>query len=120
MPWLTSAALPSVGDIIRMPKKPKGPEVSPAFRDSTSAPFVYFDTAPVFGLVAGTIQIELVSRTLVPTTDGGAKPEFQVTGRLRCNPQAARNLRDALNRALTMLEAAQSDNAHAAHGEKLN
>lgn len=103
-----------------MPKKPKGPEVNPSFRDSTSAPFVYFDTAPVFGIVAGTVQVELVSRTLVPTVDGGAKSEFQVTGRLRCSPQAARNLRDALSRALTMLEAPPSDHAHAAHGEKLN
>ncbi len=103
-----------------MPKTPKGPEVSPGFRDSTSAPFVYFDTAPTFGIMAGTIQIELVSRTLVPTADGGAKPEFQVTGRLRCSPQAARNLRDVLNKALTLLEAAAADAAHAAHGEKLN
>jgi hypothetical protein len=103
-----------------MPKAPKPSDVNPAFRDSTSAPFIYFDTAPVFGIVAGTVQIELVSRTLVPTADGGAKPEFQVTGRLRCNPQAARNLRNALNRALTMLEAPPSDGTHAAHGEKLN
>jgi hypothetical protein len=103
-----------------MPKTPKTPAVSPAFRDSTTAPFVYFDTAPVFGIAAGTVQIELVSRTLVPTADGGANPEFQVTGRLRCSAQAARNLRDALNRALTMLEAPPSDHAHAAHGEKLN
>jgi hypothetical protein len=103
-----------------MPKKPKGPEVSPSFRDSTSAPFVYFDAVPALGIMTGSVQIELVSRTLVPTVDGGAKPEFQVTGRLRCSPQAARNLRDALNRALTMLEAPPSDQTHAAHGETLN
>lgn len=103
-----------------MAKKPEGPEVSPTFRENTSAPFVYFDIAPVFGIFTGAVQIELISRTLVPTVGGGAKSEFQVTGRLRCSAQAARNLRDALNRALSMLEAPPSEDTHAAHGEKLN
>jgi hypothetical protein len=98
-------------------KTPKPLEASPGFRDSTSAPFVYFDSAPTFGIMAGAIQIELVSRTLVPTADGGAKPEFQVTGRLRCSAQAARNLREVLNKALAMLEAPPADSTQ---GDKLN
>jgi hypothetical protein len=103
-----------------MPKTPKPPDVTPGFRDSTSAPFVYFDTAPTFGIMAGTIQVELISRTLVPTADGGAKPEFQVTGRLRCSPKAAKNLREVLTKALAMLEASSADHTQAAHGDKLN
>ena len=101
-----------------MPKKPKCDEASPLFRESTSAPFIYFDVAPAIGIISGSVQIELVSRTLVPTADGGAQSEFQVTGRLRCSPQAARNLRDALNKVLAMLEAPPSN--HAAQGQKLN
>jgi hypothetical protein len=104
-----------------MVEAPTQAEVTPGFRDSDSAPFVYFDTTATFGVLAGVIQIELVSRTLVPTTDGGVKREFRVTGRLRCSPAAARYLREAIDKTLDMVTKEQEGApATAVQANKLN
>jgi hypothetical protein len=100
-----------------MTETPKTAEVSPGFRDNPDAPIVYFDTAATFGVLAGAIQIELVSRTLVPTVDGGVKVEFLITGRLRCSPAAAHQLRDAIDKSLDMLTKEQGAQVQAS---KLN
>jgi len=76
---------------------------SPGFRDNHNAPIIYFDTAATFGVLNGAVQIELVGRTLIPTADGNARMEFVVTGRLRCSPTAAEQLRESINRSLDML-----------------
>jgi hypothetical protein len=52
----------------------------------------------------GAIQIELASRVLIPTPDGKVTPEFICTGHLRCSPAAAMLLREALDKALQMLQ----------------
>jgi hypothetical protein len=47
------------------------------------------------------LQIELAANTIVP--DGaGTKSEFLVVAHLRCAPEAARAIRDAIDRALEM------------------
>lgn len=89
----------------------------PPYIDAGTAEFVYFDVAPTFGVMNGAIQIELASRILIP---GPEAPEsrFLMTGRLRCSPAAAGNLRDAINSALEQLE--QLQQGQVATGSKLN
>jgi hypothetical protein len=99
-----------------MTEAPKQTDPSPTFRDSDSAPFVYFDNSATFGVLAGAIQIELVSRILVPLADGGVKTEFKVTGRLRCSPAAARYLRESIDKSLEMLTKEQEG----IHASRLN
>ena len=78
--------------------------VPPVYRDPDTAPFVYFDIAPTFGVLAGVVEIELAARVLRPQSDGGATAEFMTTGRLRCTPKAAIDLREAIDKALRMLD----------------
>jgi hypothetical protein len=104
-----------------MTEAPKHAEISPGFADSDAAPFVYFDTAGTFGVMNGAIQIELVSRILIPLTDGGVQVRFLTTGRLRCSPTAAQHLREAINKTLDMLTQEQEGEATGpAQGTKLN
>jgi hypothetical protein len=93
-------------------------QVSPGFRENLAAPIVYFDASSAHGVLQGAVQIELVSRILVPLTNGGVKIEFSVTGRLRCSPNAARILRDSLDKALGMLSMPQQEPA--AEASKMN
>jgi hypothetical protein len=79
----------------------------PPFHSPDTAPFIYFDVAPTFGTAAGAIQIELASRTLVPTEDGKVRAELVVTGRLRCSPTAIADLRQAIDKALELLKQVQ-------------
>jgi hypothetical protein len=72
-----------------------------------SAPFFYFDIIAAHGTMNGAIQIELASRILVATTNGGVIPKFISSGRLRCSPLAATNLRNSIDLALKMLEQPQ-------------
>jgi hypothetical protein len=94
------------------PSKASAP-VSARFRDSDTAPIVYFDASATFGVLAGVIQIELVSRVLVPLAGGGVKMEFLTTGRLRCSPAAAKRLRDAITKSLDMTTQEQQEGAQA-------
>lgn len=67
------------------------------------APVVFFDNAPACGVFGGNVEVELSARTLIPRSDNSVIPEVICTAHLRCNPQAAVALRDALDRALAML-----------------
>ncbi len=69
-----------------------------------TAPFVYFDISPAHGIMGGAIQIELASRILNAVPDGSVEIKFITTGRLRCSPTAAMNLRNAIDAALRMME----------------
>jgi hypothetical protein len=80
---------------------------TPPYEDSGTAPFIYFDIAPIFGVMAGAIQIELASRILIPNSSGGVKVKIIATGHLRCSPAAAQHLRSALEATLKMLEQPQ-------------
>lgn len=85
--------------------------------DNNLAPVVSFDIAPAHGVLAGTVQVELASRTLNPLADGSVEIKFVTSGRLRCSPAAAMHLRNSLDAALRMLEQPQPSPAAAA---KLN
>jgi hypothetical protein len=68
------------------------------------APLVYFDIAGAYGIMHGAIEVELATRILVPKPDGSTEVRFISSGRLRCSPNAAINLRGAIESALKMRE----------------
>jgi hypothetical protein len=74
-----------------------------------TAPLVYFDIVAAYGTMHGTIEVELATRILVPKPDGSTEVKFLSSGRLRCSPTAAANLRNALEAALKMLEQPQAN-----------
>src|SRR5437667_11714191 len=78
------------------------------YENVDTAPFVYFDLTPTHGIFGGAIQIELAARILNATPDGGVEIKFITTGRLRCSPTAALNLRNAIDASLKMLEQPQA------------
>lgn len=80
----------------------------PAYRNVDSAPHVYFDLVPAFGVMEGAIQIELAGRVISPTDDSGTLIEFVTTARLRCSPAAARQLLESLEKALAMIQQAET------------
>ena len=86
------------------------PETSPGVTVSTTsaerAPFIYFDGVSCFGHHNGTIQIELAANLLMPLGPSVRVDVIQ-TGHLRCTPAAAIALREALDKALAMLQQGQ-------------
>jgi hypothetical protein len=68
------------------------------------APFVYFDRAFAYGIVQGSVQVELGAHTIVPASGASTKDEFVVAAHLRCTPNAAQDLMRALEGALNMLK----------------
>lgn len=102
-----------------MSTKPKGPAApAPAIKNASAAPFIHFDNVPVYGAFAGSIEVELVARSLMPKDDGRVIAEAVCTGHLRCTPQAAMALADALSKAVEMhrsqlLKAAEQAKAEA-------
>jgi hypothetical protein len=54
---------------------------TPPYEDAGTAPFIYFDIAPSFGVFAGAIQIELASRILIPNQSGTVDVKLIATGR---------------------------------------
>jgi hypothetical protein len=89
--------------------KPPAPGAAPLLKNAGTSPLVYFDKVPVFGTYAGNLEIELAARMLMPKPDGGVVADMCCTGHLRCSPQAAIELIDALQKALDMLTAQQSE-----------
>ncbi|MGH6642217.1 MAG: hypothetical protein ACRED3_05910 [Bradyrhizobium sp.] len=90
------------------------------YEDSgAAAPLVYFDIVGAYGTMNGSIEIELATRILVPKSDGATEVKFISSGRLRCTPTAAANLRNGLDAALKMLEQPAANTAVVAAG-KLN
>jgi hypothetical protein len=73
------------------------------------APVLYFDIVSAYGTMHGIIEAELATRVLLPKTDGTTDVKFLSSGRLRCSPTAALQLRNALDAALKMLEQPQAN-----------
>jgi hypothetical protein len=93
------------------------PGVRIAPGSSESAPFIYFDGVPTFGIRNGAIQIELAANT----PDGkGVKIEVVMTAHLRCSPAAASSLRETIDKALALLQQEQQQVAEPAQGSKPN
>jgi hypothetical protein len=89
---------------------PDTPATSPGVTVSTGsaerAPFIYFDGVSCFGHHNGAIQIELAANLLMPLGPSVRVDVIQ-TGHLRCTPAAAIALREALDKALAMLQQGQ-------------
>ncbi len=99
------------------------PITATSFTNASNAPFVYFDGAPAYGTIGGAIEIELTSRTLVPTFTGGElSVEIFPVARLRCSPSAAAALIESLTKALALAKqlAEQAGAAPAAAASRLN
>lgn len=75
---------------------------APLLKNAAAAPFIHFDNAPVYGAFAGCIEVELAARALMPKESGNVIAEAICTGHLRCTPQAAMALADALTKAVEM------------------
>jgi hypothetical protein len=100
------------------PEAPKPPS-EVIYQDTGGAtPLVYFDIVAAYGTMHGAIEVELATRILVPKPDGTTEVRFLSSGRMRCSPTAATNLRNGLDAALKMLEQSQQPNPVAA--SKLN
>ena len=83
---------------------PGGVTISTA--SSERAPFVYFDGVSCFGHHNGAIQIELAANLLMPVGPGVRVDVIQ-TAHIRCSPAAAIALREALDKALAMMQQGQ-------------
>jgi hypothetical protein len=73
------------------------------YENVDTAPIVYFDIAPAHGVIGGAVQIELAVRILNAVSDGSVETKFITSGRLRCSPTAALNLRNAIDASLRMI-----------------
>lgn len=89
-------------------KGKSSPGPAPILKNAAAAPFIYVDSVPVYGTFAGSIEIELAARTLMPKPEGNVVAEMSCTGHLRCSPHAAMILIDALTKALDMLSKQQA------------
>jgi hypothetical protein len=70
------------------------------------APVIYFDGVSCFGHHNGAIQIELAANLLMPVGPGVRVDVIQ-TAHIRCSPAAAIALREALDKALAMMQQGQ-------------
>lgn len=100
-----------------VPKKPV-PSSAPMLKNASAAPLVYFDNVPLFGVYSGNIEVELSTRYLMPKLSGEVIGEVNCTGHLRCSPQAAAMLINALEKALE-IHARQQQDSQADAQEKL-
>jgi hypothetical protein len=83
------------------PKTTISVKVAPG--SSEGAPFIYFDGVAAMGTNHGAIQIELGANVLTP--DGATlRTDAFITAHLRCSPNAAADLRNAIDKALDMLK----------------
>ncbi|MCS3725499.1 hypothetical protein [Bradyrhizobium betae] len=74
----------------------------PLLKNASAAPFVYFDNAPLYGIVGLGIEVELTAATIVPKADGTIAREAVCVSHLRCSPHAALALIDSLQKAIEM------------------
>lgn len=73
---------------------------------SANAPFIYFENAPAYGVLSGTIRVTLTASRVMPISDQEVKIDHVVVAHLRMNAVSARLLKDTLEKVL--LVAAES------------
>ena len=90
---------------------PQAVEAIPSIRGghsavaSANAPFLYFDNAPFYGLLNGVGQVTLdANRNFGVDAEGKPIIDRVIIAHLRCNLNAVRGLRAALDRILFMAE----------------
>ena len=70
---------------------------------SDSAPVLFFDSAPASGAKDGVIGITLVAARHLPIDGGKVVMQFGTVAHLRCSVASALELRNAIDRALTLM-----------------
>lgn len=86
-----------------MAVNPSAPKSSaPLVKNVASAPFVFFDAAPVFGVNAGVVQVALTANATSIKADKTVGVDMVAVAHLRGSLQAAVSLRDALDQAIAM------------------
>lgn len=111
-----------------MSLKGKGvPSAPPLLKNAALAPVVFFDNVPVYGALAGNVEVELSARMLMPKPDGGVGVDMTCAAHLRCSIPAAMLLRDALDKAIGMamakkpsIQSASEDDGEEPHSPLLS
>ena len=88
-----------------MPSEIKAPTAGAVTELPTlHVPFVYFDGVVSHGANHGVIQLELAAKIVVPdpTEKAGARTQVVVTAHVRCSPDAAADLKRAIDSALAL------------------
>ena len=70
-------------------------------RDTLHAPVIFFEWAPVSGYADGIVSITLGASCPQIRPNGEVRGEAVTTAHLKCSIQAALNLRDAIDNALS-------------------
>jgi hypothetical protein len=89
----------------RMADHSKQQQFAVPTRDKPNAPIIFFERAPLSGYADGIVSITL--STFCPETQpsGEVRREAVIAAHLKCSIQAAVNLREALNNALSRASA---------------
>jgi len=66
------------------------------------APIIYFDEIQSVGRNNAGVSVTLVARVIVPSEEGQAQPAQRVVAHLRCSAASAKQLHDALQKALQL------------------
>jgi len=82
-----------------MSDEPK-PSPTIAILDQPHAPFVYFDGTSNFGVGNGIVNVTLVANRFLAMSDGSVLPQAVAMAHLRCSLAAAKDLREALDKAI--------------------
>jgi hypothetical protein len=90
------------------PTDPPAKKLIAGYLPVPTVPIIYFDFARTFGHLGGNIHVELTARIMLPLEDGNIETPMIETGRLRCSKAAATSLKEALEKALKMLEEPQA------------
>lgn len=85
-----------------MTVNPTPKTTAPLIKNVATAPFIVFDGAPVYGHLNGLVEVTLTGRAMGLKSDQTVGVDVVAVSHLRCSLQAAANLRDALDKALTM------------------
>ncbi|HWV45021.1 MAG TPA: hypothetical protein VN039_03165 [Nitrospira sp.] len=70
---------------------------------SASAPILYFDNAPLYGVMGECVEVDLTSRVLNATEGNEVFSEAVCVGHLKCGVSAAQSLIIALSKALKLM-----------------
>jgi len=86
------------------PKTP-APKIQPVVKNAATAPIIYFDSVPTFGVMANVMEIDLSATVLALFADNSVKRESVCVAHLRCSTDAMVALRNAIDQALKMSKA---------------
>jgi len=70
--------------------------------DNRSAPFIFFDGAPSFGVNGGIVSITLAAARHLSTGDQTVSTDVVAVAHLRCSIKAAMDLRNSIDKALLL------------------